>query len=356
MTTPQQGPLAPTATGEPSPLKRFLYFLVFGLVLVGIVMLAVWVLYNDINSRFNSPRKDAVPVATGVTVKPFLSWSAPTIFPMGMTVRAEGGFYLSEFGTGKIQQVATDGAQTQFALPAPAVGALASWQENLFVVAYNVANENATGSLYRYAPTGERSALPPLPTGQDLVLFTQLAVDGSGNLYVSDPLSGKVFRYAAPDYLPSEWWTPPRPSTGATRAEATGIAYDATKDRMIVCDSAAGAIYAVPLQGASQGTQATILARDTGLDARAIAVDAQGHIYLALWKNDASELVWLKDDGSKIIMARNFRSPSAIVVMGKQAYVVNSDAPGLLTGSFLLRPRAKLPFTVDLVDFTDMAQ
>jgi len=352
VTTPKRGLLAPTATGEPSPLKRFLYFLVFGLVLVAIVMLAVWVLYNDINSRFNSPRKDAVAVATGVTIKPFLSWSEPTIFPMGMTVRTEGGFYLSEFGSGKIQQVAMDGTQTQFALPTPAVGALASWQGNLFVVAYNVANENATGSLYRFSPTGERSALPPLPTGQDLVLFTQLAVDSNGNLYVTDPLSGKVFRYAAPDYLPSEWWTPPRPATGATRAEATGIAYDSTKDRMIVCDSAAGVIYAVTLQGG----QATILARDTGLDARAIAVDAQGRIYLALWKNDASELVWLKDDGSKIILVRNFRSPSALVVTGKQAYVVNSDAPGLITGSFLLRPRAKLPFTVDLVDFTNVAQ
>lgn len=333
--------------GEPTAARRILYFLGFAVVIIAIVGVTIYLVLGDLNSQF-ATRHDSKPAADGVQISVYLSFDQDRVFPFSMVQRPDGALLVSQFGTGSVVQIDSSGTATPLAKLAGGVGALAvSPDGTLYAIAYSTTDRNAAGSVVEINADGTSVALEALPNGPGtLPLLAQLSLDPDGNLYVSDPSHGQVWRYRAPELKPELWWA--AQGTGSRKPQPVALSYDAGRARMLVSDVSNGTLYAVPLSG---GTPDVVL-RQSGLDIFAVTVDAQNRVFVAMWKNDNGSLHLLRDDGSLLKLADDLRGPSSILVQGDSAYVVNSDIFGVLeSGAGLLRPRALPPFTVDKIDF-----
>ncbi|MBX3065352.1 MAG: hypothetical protein KF726_20410 [Anaerolineae bacterium] len=339
------------SSDSPSARKRLLYFLGFALVIIAIVGVTIYAIYNDLNSRFNGPRHEAKAVAPNVIVSQFLTFEEDRTFPMGLTASPDGGFYLSRFNASGISKVNAEGKIEAFAVTGSATGALAfnATDGNLYAVVYNEATQNAVGSLVKIDSEGLATELPAIPNQNGLPLFAGLALDPAGNVYVTDPIGGQVWRYPPNAAVPELWWTAATVSN--QRAIVVAITYDPTREKMLVSDVGTGTVYAV----AMDGSEAQPLYRQTGIDVRAITVDEKtNRLFLTVWNNDNGAVNLLQADGSLLLLADDFRSPTATVLLDDKLYVVNSDVPGLIQSSGLVQPRAKPPFTVDVLDLSNL--
>ena len=342
--TTQGKKLATTQSDSPSLLRRLLYLIGFALVILAIVGITAYAVWNDVNAQFNAPRHEAKAVADGTSLNRFITFEEDAVFPMAMTAAPDGGFYLSRFGDGTLYKVDAAGTLTKWAFPGP-IGALqAGPNGTLVAIKYSEASHNAVGNLYTMSADGNLEALPTLPTAVGLPLFSQLALDPAGDIYVTDPTGGQIVVYrtgaAAADIL----WA--AANVNGKRPHVVALAYDPVANGLLVSDVDNGSIYRVALDGKSD----SLLFRQTGLDVRVISVDATGNIFLLAWEGDSGILYLYRQDGTLQKVADQFRSPTALVLRDDKAYVVNSDAPGMLKSNGLLQPRAKPPFTVDVVD------
>jgi sugar lactone lactonase YvrE len=326
--------------------------LAFAAVIVAIVGVTIYLVLGDLNSQF-ATRHDSKPAADGVQITTYLSFDQERIFPFSLVQRADGTRLVSQFGTGTIMQVDGAGGVSLLAKPAAGVGALAvSADGTLYAITYTTTDRNTLGTVARINADGSATALEALPNGPGtLPLLAQLSFDPDGNLYVTDPSHGQVWRYRAPAMTPELWWTTPQVSS--RQPQPVAITYDPGRARMLVSDVSIGTLYSVPLTG---GT-AEVVYRQSGMDIFAVTVDSRQRVFVATWKNDSGSLHLLRDDGNLLKLADDLRGPSAIVVQGDTAYVVNSDIFGVLeAGAGLLRPRAVPPFTVDRIDFAAALQ
>lgn len=335
----QKTPPAAT-TGEPSARKRIAYFLIFGLIVAVIVGATVLFIYNDIVGRLNAPRGAAKPIATNVTIAPFISFNEPRTFPMGLAAAPNGDWYLSLMGAASIRSISADGGQNRFFAQATAPGAIALAPDGfLYVIDYSAADSRALGKLKRYAPDGGSVFWGDALNLRGLPLLATLAIDAAGNVYVSHPDTGEVWR-VDPNGIATAWWS--MPPLREIRALPVGLAYDATQNRLIVTDAGTGTVYSVLL--GSETPKGDVLYRQFGADIRAAALDDSGRVLLAIWKNENGQLARLELDGQLTLLAEGFRAPTSLHYAAGKIYIVNSDAPGLI-GQIATNP----PYTVDVV-------
>jgi hypothetical protein len=343
--TPRKGTAnASNQAGEPPLIKRLVYLVGFALIIVAIVGFTAFALWNDINAQFNAPRHEAKRVAEGVTVERFVTFpeDATDVFPIGMSEGPDGTFYLSRFGNNLLYMVSPRGELSVWKNYA-AIGAMATAPDGyLYVISYAEESQKNYGSVQRISPGKAVETLPAIPASKGLPFFAQLAFDPASNLYVTDRERVWVYRPNAP--APEVWWT--AAPLGSQRPQLLGIAYDPTQSAMLISDVGTDSLYRVPLTGRDP----LVLLRRSQLDIQVITVDGWGRVLLTLWEHDNASLNLLNADGTLLRLADGFRSPTAVVLRDQKAYVVNSDAPGLLQSQGLLRPRAKPPFTIDVVD------
>lgn len=334
---------------SPSLTRRLTFFTVFGAALIGIVALTAVLVINDINSRLNAPRHDSKALLPGISVAPFVTLPDEGIFPVGLTQDADGTFYLSLFGTGAIKKIDAKGAQTPFINPEGAIRAggplVIGPDKALYIVDFSEKTKNAVGQIKRITPDGKVTNFVSLPDGKGLPLFAQMTFDDAGNLYVTDPNGGRIWQFT-PDGSPSLWWT--AAAVGSSKPQLTGIAFDPAHKALIVSDVGTGTIYRVDLAGDIH--RSATLYQKTGLDVRALTLDDEGRVLLAIWQNENGILGRLDADGQLIKLADGFRAPTAIVYWDGKAYIVNSDLPGILQ-----QIKAKPPFTVDVVDLSNLS-
>jgi dipeptidyl aminopeptidase/acylaminoacyl peptidase len=338
--------LATDTSDSPSLMRRLLYLTGFVLVILAIVGITAYAVWNDVNAQYNAPRHEAKAVADGTSLNRFVTFDETdaNVFPMAMTAAPDGGFYLSRFGDGTLYKVDSAGALTKWASAGP-IGALQFAPDgSLYAIVYSEASHNAVGNVYRINADAKTEAMPALPSTTGLPLFSQLALDSAGNVYVTDPTGGQVLIYRTGAANAEILWS--AANVSGKRPHVVALAYDPVENGLLVSDVDNGSIYHVALDGTSD----SLLYRETGLDVRVISVDAEGNIFLLAWQGDGGTLYLLRKDGTLQKVADQFRSPTALVLRDDKAYIVNSDAPGMLKSNGLLRPRSKPPFTVDVVD------
>ncbi len=347
---------APVTTAAESPESRpigrlVVFFLAFSFSIIFIVLLTGYLVYNG----YKAPRHDSKPVAAGVHVAPFVTLTDGDSFPVGLSGTGNGTFYLTEFGTGAVLKVSPDGTTSAWIPPhggqVTAGGAVALGPDGaLYAIDYAATDpRSAYGSLRRITPDGKVTSYGSI--ANKLPLFAQLAFDGGGFLYMTDPATAQVWRFDRQG-VETRWWA--AAAVGNDSALPTGIAYDPTHNAMIIADAGTGTIYRVSIDDKGLASNPLVLYRQAGADIKAVTVNDQGQVLMAVWAHDNGQISRLEADGTITTLADGFRAPSALVQRGSKVYVVNSDLLGLVPPLFFglveSPVRAKPPFTIDVVD------
>jgi sugar lactone lactonase YvrE len=328
--------------GEPSAARRVLYFVIFGAVVIGIIVAAAALLLGDLFGRWNSsPLREPKALATDVTIAPFLSLNDNRIFPYGIAY-GNGEFYVSLFGGNAVRKVTADGAM-RFVAQLDAPAALAFSGNTLYVLDYNQVGAYGSGALKAIAADGTLRNVSDSPAARGLPLFAGLTADKQGNLYLSHPENGTVWRIA-PDGAATLFWTAPQ--VASARPSLTGLAYDRWDDSIIVADSGTGSLY--KLITTASGVESQLLYRQQGFDPRALAVDLASRVLIAAWQGDNGTLYRLDATDGLVALAEGFRQPTSVIVVENTAYVVSSGTFGLIGGV-----EVKPPFRVDAVQLPD---
>jgi sugar lactone lactonase YvrE len=316
-----------------------------GITGVAIVVITGVLLYNALINALNIPRHEGKSVTGGVKVLPFVSIPDKDVFPMGLAAAPDGTFFLGLYGSGAIKKVTPDGALHAWS-QLTAVGALALGPDGaLYVVDYTAPTALALGHLKRIASDGSVAFFGEALNRSGLPLLAQLAFDAAGNLYVSNPDSGEIWR-VTPDGAASPWWL--IPPVGEAQARPVGLAYDQGRNALVVADTGTGTIYRVDLSASAPA--GSPLYRQAELSVNTVCVDDQGRVLVAIWKNDNGLVSRLENDGTLVTLAEKFREPMALLYRDHKVYVVNSDALGLFG-----KIQADPPFTVDTIDLGDVS-
>lgn len=207
---------------------------------------------------------------------------------------------------------------------------------------------DAKGDLYVGAgPFGEvvriaRADLNPNKPGVAQTFATGvpgangIVFDKQGNLYVSGGASGIVYRVgsgggAAQAVAQIDKHVRTLPDGKAQQSiVANGLEVDAM-GVLHVADTARGAIWKVVIGSVGQGGQPVVLAQSPLLEgADGMAFDASGNLWVAV--NELNAVVSVSPAGVVKTIAKNaaqgpLEFPSAVVFVGKRAYVSNFDTP-----------------------------
>ena len=172
-------------------------------------------------------------------------------------------------------------------------------------------------------------------------------MDGAGRIFISDRL-GHLLRYSvdgAPLGREGEpyWWFMPCPAG----CEATGLAYDAAKDDLLIADAAAEAIFRIDLaedppsdiQRLYDGGE-----QDHGYGFDGIDIAPDGAVYVALLSvNRVAQL----RDGALVMLAKDFRGASDLVYDPTRHRLIVTNWNQFSLG-FGTRPQ--LPFALDVIE------
>jgi sugar lactone lactonase YvrE len=271
-------------------------------------------------------------------------------FPESITAEKSGDLYVSMFVLDQVRRVDPAGAQTVIArLPqgATPAGVKLDASGTLYVAAtgFNLATgqtDPATRGVYRVGRDGSAQRIP----GTEAIAFpNDLAFDKRGNLYVTDPVGGSVWRIDRSGAVVRWVDDPLLHGTGELLGfpyGANGIAF--THHRLIVSNTERGLLVAIPLEPDGDAGKATVVASSPLLlGGDGIALDAHGNVYCAV--NGQNMLAVVRVDGSIDVLATaadGLDSPSSVAFgTGKRdhhsLFVVNfavgspEPTPGVLS-------------------------
>ncbi len=331
-----------TAPSGNLTLKRAL---VIGGVAIAAILITLITILLILNS-LGGTRHEGVGAAPGVSVQTFITVPAENAFPTGMVRSADGTFYITAFGTGIIFKAAPDGTLTPWLDRAAGVTAPASLQiapdGSIYLIDFTSAKPgSAVGAIKRITPDGKVNVYANTQDNLGLSFLSHLAFDGQGNLYVTYTARQEVWRF--PVSGEGAAWLK-LSAAGNTRAQPTGIVYDAANNAMIVADVTTGTIYRAKIRADGSADQPLVLYRQAGLTFQGLTYDANGQLLVAAWAQDNGQVARIDAEGKFTLLAQGFRAPTDIVAANGKIYVVNSDLPGLVPVL-----RAKPPFTIDVI-------
>lgn len=327
--------------------QRVLVFVaIFGGGLAILVVLTLVLISNAINTRSKS-----VALTTDVTVKEFVDLPDNDSYPAAVAVAPNGTVYTGSYKTGVMWAIDPSGHISEVPGSRDAIGAVTGLtvapDGTVYIVDQNDADPNTTGgNIKKLTTDGKITTFAASPDASGFVSPDDITVDGSGNVYVSDRGRATVFRFAPDGSGATAWWTPPT-LDGVTVYQPTGLAYDATKNAILVTDGVVNTIYSV---GVADGKSDLLYrhgnqANPPGFDG--ITVTPQGTIYVAALGQDGIARL----DGSTLAyIAGLFRSSSDVdySAVNNRLYVTNFDSAPLAIAE--LSPH--LPFSIDEVDLS----
>jgi sugar lactone lactonase YvrE len=254
-------------------------------------------------------------------VEPFVAFDAAAgEFPESITTDKAGDLYVSMFVLDQIRRIDATGAQTVFArLPrgATPAGVKLDASGTLYVAAtgFNLATgqtDPTTRGVYRVGRDGSAQRIP----GTDAIAFpNDLAFDNRGNLYVTDPAGGAVWRIDRNGAVVRWADDPLLHGTGELLGfpyGANGIAF--THGRLIISNTERGLLVAIPIEPTGEAGSPTVVTSSPLLiGADGIALDAHGNVYCAV--NGQNTLVTVRVDGSIGLLATaddGLDSPSSV--------------------------------------------
>lgn len=231
----------------------------------------------------------------------------PGAAPEGLAIDVDGNIYVGLLNTGEIIKITPDGTQHSLAtfeigdrrLGLCAMLGLAVDGDVLYAVLLTGNLEGrATHGIWRVLPDGtkELAGAIPDPTGKP----NQVALDRSGNIYVTDSALGTVWRIARGDDTATAWLVDSRlnPKTDddnpcgdtAFACGANGLAFDAHGD-LYVASANRATILRIEIDPTTGEPTAHEHIRDcqrlSALDQ--LAIDVEGNVYAA--RNVANELI-----------------------------------------------------------------
>lgn len=258
--------------------------------------------------------------------------------PESVAADADGNFYLSMSNT--IQKLTPDGQLSLFSqlptLPGTfALGVKFGPDGALYAGSGGFDPGQDASYVFRISADGVATPLAHLdPSG----FPNDLAFDDAGNVYVTDPFLGKIWKIT-PQGVASDWLVDPlldgNPSNPALLVHpfgADGIAFDRNKKNLYVGNLDAGSIVLIPVnKDGSAGVPQTWL-----VDARlkacdGIAFDVEGNLYVAVNGQDQLAKIDKHRNLSIIASGAPLDAPSAFAFGRKGA-----DKRNLYISSFAI--------------------
>jgi hypothetical protein len=237
--------------------------------------------------------------------------------PESVTTDDAGNLYLSIGNT--IRQRTPSGAYSVFGtlpIAAFALGVKVGPDACVYNTSTSL-NPNVVGAfVWRTCTAGNTqlfATLPPEGGPNDL------AFDDAGNLYVTDPFLGQVYK-VLPDGSASVWLADPlllgnadAPVLQFHAVGVDGIAFDKQKRNLYFTNLDYGRILSVPFDDGTHGALSIFASDPLLVGADGIAFDNPGELYVAI--NSQDSLVTVSKQGSVSVLAQggDLDGPSSIV-------------------------------------------
>lgn len=258
--------------------------------------------------------------------------------PESVTMDEAGNFYFSMANT--IQKLTPDGQLSQFAeLPIPqssfALGVKFGPDGYLYAGSGSFDPADNASYVFRIDGTGEATPLAHLDRNG---FPNDLAFDGEGNTYVTDPFNGQIWKID-PNGQYVVWLQHPllegdhdNPVLVGHWFGADGIAFDKEKSNLYIGNIDSGAIIRIPVLPNGEAGTPNVWVQDDRLKGNdGLAFDKSGNLYVAVNGQDA--LAVIDQDGHLSMLAQGapLDGPSSLV-FGKKG----EDKKTLYIASFAI--------------------
>jgi len=290
------------------------------------------------------PAPDAAPLRLAAGTTGFAVAEGRCGLPQIATVAPDGTVYTGSFATGAIWGISPSGGVTEVPGTRDAIGAVmglavASDGSLLVVDQLDTDPRSSGGKILRV----HDGMVTPF-TDTKFVSPIDVTIDAAGRIYVTDSGTNQVWRFDADGSHGAIWWTSPAQASGSTHPAATGLAYDATRDAIIVTDPEFNTIYRVKI---SDGSTETLYSHGSQPDAPGFdgaTVTPDGTLYVAaLAQNGIVKVA----DGKIEYIAGMFRGPSDVAFAApNKLYVTNFDQTSIVIP--VVHPQ--LPLALDVIE------
>jgi sugar lactone lactonase YvrE len=265
-------------------------------------------------------------------------------FPESITTDAVGNLYVSMFVLDQVRRIDPTGHQilvAQMVAGATPAGLKMSPSGTLYVAAtgFSLATghtDPATRGVYRIGRDGSVGRMP----GTQAILFpNDLAFDNVGNVYVTDPVGGALWRIDRQGSVGIWIADPLLQGTGELLGFPYGVNGIAFADgRLIVSNTERGTLVAIPVRADGSAGQPEVLTNAPALlGVDGIALDIHGTVYAAV--NGQDTLIAVRPDGPIEVLATGadgLNQPSSLAfgtgprdhrTLFFNNFAVNSPAP-----------------------------
>lgn len=328
------------------PRARRGYGVLIGLVLstIGICAVTGWLLIQS----FQANRQVPFGVLSGATVSTLVELDGDRAYPESITVGNDGYLYSGSFCTGEIWRIDPADGTLETWLPAgsgiEAVSGMAFAEDGTLYIVDRLDCDPRRGgaSLKRILPDQTVEDWGEVTNDE---ILNSLVFDRDGRLFATDTQLGQVRVYDA-EGKPTIWWELPN---DPREPLPTGITYDAALHSMIVADSNNGSIYRIAIDDEGLPGAVELIYQSSQRSYDGITLDERGLVIFTAYDN--GEVMRLERDGSTTTLARNFRNPSDVAVIGDRIFITNFDSISLTPIlSIVFDP--SLPFTIDVIDLS----
>jgi sugar lactone lactonase YvrE len=326
--------------------RRLVFILIFGGILMGLILITLLLAGQALNS---GPRVQSQALTLDVALRQFATLPDNDAYPAAVTAAPDGTVYTGSYATGAIWAIDPAGNVRELPGTRDAIGAvtgLAVAPDGSLLVVDQLDTDprSAGGDIKHVVPDGDVTHYADIIEG--FIAPNDIAFGAAGAFYVTDPGRNEVWRFVVgEDGAPQGdvWWVPPAAEAN-TRNAVTGLAYDPTRDAIIITDPETNTIYRVAIADGSSETiyQHGERSNPPGFDGATVTSD--GRLYVAALGQNGIALI---ENGDLDYIAGLFRGASDVeYVDPNRLYVTNFDQSSLIIP--LLQPQ--LPFALDLIE------
>lgn len=289
--------------------------------------------------------------AAAQAVTPLVTFSPPNL-PESIAIDNHGNMYVSMVPTHQVRKIAFNGTQSTLATLSnstsgarPLLGVAVDNIGNVYAALND--SPGATG-VWRITRRGSATLYAGIPSA---ILLNGLAFDKTGNLYVTDSITGTIYQITRNGTV-QPWVSGDPLLLGDASAcggfpfgplGANGIAFNNNGDAFVL-NTSVGEVVRIPaVPGGSAGTPQLFLGPTCDLKgADGLALDASGNLYVAL--NIQGKIARIDNDGNMTTIAASpgdpLFFPSALafgtgLATRKQIFITNfaplGGTPGIVT-------------------------
>lgn len=336
-----------------NPLQRRL---VFFMIFFGGILLLLGITWLLVRGTLGTGERQMAQVLTdGYTVREFVALPDDDAYPPSVAVDQNGTVYTGSYATGAVWAISADGATvTEIPNTRESIGAvvgIAVLPDQSLLVVDQIDTDPRTqgGKVYSVTPSGEISVwIESIPEAPGFVAPNDIALDGEGRVYVTDPGRNQVWRWNA-DATHSELWFVP-PVVNDERASVTGIGYDATTNSMVLTDPELNRIWRVDVDSGETSILFNYEGTENFPGFDGVTVTPDGAIYVAaLGQNGIARI----ENEQMYWVVGLFRGSSDVEFAApNHLYVTNYDQTSIVIPIFT----PQLPFALDVIDIMPTAE